>query len=72
MADAVRAFLDMILVANTRRGYATAPAALVAAFGPDSDAGLLEPERVGGWFTFRWGDKSAQTFNVRLAALPGM
>ncbi|MET9030407.1 site-specific integrase [Nocardia sp. NPDC004168] len=69
LADAVRAFLDTIPVANTRRGYATALDALVCAFGFDSDTGMLEPERVGGWFTFTWGDKSSQTFNVRLAAL---
>ncbi|MEU6586105.1 hypothetical protein [Nocardia sp. NPDC046763] len=64
-----RAFLDTIQVANTSRGYATALGALVANFGADSATALLEPERVGGWFTFKWGDKSTQTFNVRLAAL---
>ena len=32
---------------------------------------MLEAERVGGWFTFKWGGKSPQTFNVRLAALRG-
>jgi integrase/recombinase XerC/integrase/recombinase XerD len=29
----------------------------------------LDPDRVGGWFTFVWGKASPQTFNVRLAAL---
>ncbi|WP_240931192.1 hypothetical protein [Rhodococcus sp. B10] len=33
--------------------------------------GLLEAERVGGWFTFKLGGSSAQTFNVRLASLRG-
>ncbi|WP_327151563.1 tyrosine-type recombinase/integrase [Nocardia sp. NBC_01329] len=42
---------------------------LVRDFGADSDVGLLEAERVGGWFTYKWGGVSAQTFNVRLASL---
>ncbi|MEU6587261.1 site-specific integrase [Nocardia sp. NPDC046763] len=69
LADARAAFLVTIPAMNTRRGYAAALDALVQDFGPDSDVDLLEPERVGGWFTFKWGDKAAQTFNVRLAAL---
>ncbi|WP_456094008.1 tyrosine-type recombinase/integrase [Nocardia aurantiaca] len=69
LADARAAFLATIPAVNTRRGYAVALDALVRDFGPDSDVGLLEPERVGGWFTLKWGNKSAQTFNVRLAAL---
>lgn len=71
LGDAVTAYLATIPVANTRRGYATALNRLVADFGADSDVGLLEAERVGGWFTFVWGGRSAQTFNVRLAALRG-
>lgn len=71
LGDAVENYLATIPSANTRRGYAIALNQLVKDFRPDSDVGLLESERVGGWFTFKWGGKSAQTFNVRLASLRG-
>ncbi|MEU7631108.1 hypothetical protein AB0C34_14145 [Nocardia sp. NPDC049220] len=43
----------------------------MADFGADTDVALLdsEPDRVSGWFTFVWGDKSAKTFTIRLTAL---
>ncbi|MBF6137832.1 site-specific integrase [Nocardia otitidiscaviarum] len=69
LKDAVDHFLSTIPSANTRCGYAVALNRLVSDFGADSDVGLLEAERVGGWFVFKWGGSSAQTFNVRLASL---
>ncbi len=69
LKDAVANYLATVPSANTRRGYAIALDQLVRDFGADSDVGLLEAERVGGWFTFKWGGRSAQTFNVRLASL---
>ncbi|WP_245546990.1 tyrosine-type recombinase/integrase [Nocardia brevicatena] len=69
LADAREVYLNTIESPNTRRGYGIALDALVAGFGADSDVGLLDPDRVDGWFRFRWGGVSAQTFNVRLAAL---
>ena len=69
LKDAVDQFLSTIPSVNTRRGYAVALNELVRDFGVDSDVGLLEAERVGGWFTFKWDGSSAQTFNVRLASL---
>ncbi|WP_067893595.1 tyrosine-type recombinase/integrase [Nocardia vaccinii] len=71
LKDAVANYLATIPSSNTRRGYAIALNQLMRDFGADSEVGLLEAERVGGWFTFKWGDKSAQTFNVRLASLRG-
>ncbi|MET8801044.1 site-specific integrase [Nocardia sp. NPDC004568] len=71
LADAVAAYLATIPVANTRRGYAIALNQLVTDFGADTDVALLEAERVGGWSTLVWGGRSAQTVNVRLAALRG-
>jgi hypothetical protein len=71
LKDAVDGYLATIPSANTRRGYAIALNQLVRDFGADSDAGLLEAERVGGWFTLKWGRRSAQTFNVPLASLRG-
>ena len=55
LKDAVDQFLSTIPSANTRRGYAVALNRLVSDFGADSDVGLLEAERVGGWFVFQWG-----------------
>ena len=69
LADAAREFLDTIAVPNTRRGYAVALNRLCKDFGADSGTAGLDPDRVGGWFTFVWGKASPQTFNVRLAAL---
>ncbi|MQY22040.1 tyrosine-type recombinase/integrase [Nocardia macrotermitis] len=69
LGDARDIYLGTIVSPNTRRGYGIALAALVEAFGADSDVGLLDPDRVDGWFRFRWGGASAQTFNVRLASL---
>jgi len=71
LADAVKVFLDTIPSANTRRGYGIVLNRLVKDFGADADVMLLglEPDRVGGWFTFVWDGKAATTFNVRLAAL---
>ncbi|WP_316250501.1 site-specific integrase [Tsukamurella columbiensis] len=69
LKDATDQFLSTIPSVNTRRGYAVALNQLVRDFGADSDVGVLEAERVGGWFTFKWGGSSAQTFNVRLASL---
>jgi len=66
LKDAVDGYLATIPSVNTRRGYAIALGQLVRDFGADSDVGLLEAERVGGWFTFKWGGRSAQTFNVGL------
>ncbi|WP_051163503.1 hypothetical protein [Nocardia brevicatena] len=71
LKDAVADYLATIPSTNTRRGYAIALNQLVRDFGTDSDVGLLEAERGGGWFTFKWGGRSAQTFNVRLASLRG-
>ncbi len=69
LADAAREFLGTIAVPNTRRGYAVALNRLCKDFGADSGTAGLDPDRVGGWFTFVWGKVSPQTFNVRLAAL---
>lgn len=69
LKDAVDQFLSTIPSINTRRGYAVALNQLVRDFGADSDVGLLNAERVGGWVTFKWGARSAQTFNVRLSSL---
>ncbi|GGN81443.1 tyrosine-type recombinase/integrase [Nocardia rhizosphaerihabitans] len=71
LADAVRIYLATITVPNTRATYAAALDHLVADFGADTDVALLdsEPDRVGGWFTYVWGGKSAKTFNIRLTAL---
>ncbi|MCX0275167.1 site-specific integrase [Nocardia zapadnayensis] len=69
LGDARDIFLNTIASPNTHRAYRTALAALVDGFGADSDVGLLDPDRIDGWFRFRWGGASAQTFNVRLAAL---
>ena len=69
LADAAREFLGTIAVPNTRRGYAVALNRLCKDFGADSGTAGLDPDRVGGWFTFVWGKASPQTFNVRLAAL---
>ncbi|BDU06643.1 tyrosine-type recombinase/integrase [Nocardia cyriacigeorgica] len=71
LGDAVTIYLATITVANTKATYATALDRLVADFGADTDVALLgsQPDRVAGWFTFVWGDKSAKTFNIRLTAL---
>ncbi|KXF55418.1 hypothetical protein AXA44_37825 [Rhodococcus sp. SC4] len=69
LADAVKVFLGTITVDNTRETYAAALDRLVADFGADTNVALLDPDRVGGWFTFVWGGKSAKTFNIRLTAL---
>ncbi len=69
LADAVRIFLGTISVKNTRRGYAVVLNRLVRDFGKDPDVALLNEDRVGGWFTFVWGEKAPSTFNVHLAAL---
>jgi integrase len=69
LADAVKAFLDTIGPANTRRGYAVALNRLCRDFGKDGGTTKLDPDRVAGWFTFVWGKSSPQTFNVRLAGL---
>ncbi|WP_232330420.1 tyrosine-type recombinase/integrase [Nocardia fusca] len=71
LADAVRIYLATITVLNTRATYAAALDRLVADFGADTDVALLgsAPDRVGGWFTYVWGGKSAKTFNIRLTAL---
>ncbi|MFE7745122.1 tyrosine-type recombinase/integrase [Nocardia sp. NPDC057455] len=66
---AVQTYLHTVPAANTRRGYRTALTALVSEFGADADPALLDPDRVAAWFRTRWGEASAQTFNVRLAAL---
>ncbi|ORI20694.1 tyrosine-type recombinase/integrase [Rhodococcus sp. 1168] len=71
LADAVELYLSTISSLNTRRGYGIALRQLVRDFGADSDVALLDADRVGGWFTFKWGNSSAQTFNVRLASLRG-
>lgn len=48
LADARDIYLNSIASPNTRRGYATALAALVDGFGADSDVGLLDVDRVDG------------------------
>ena len=69
LADASKAFLSTISVANTRRGYAVVLDRLVRDFGADGNVALLDPDRVAGWFTFVWGGAATTTFNVRLASL---
>ncbi|MGO4617200.1 tyrosine recombinase XerC [Nocardia sp. 2YAB30] len=69
LADASRVYLATIVAVNTRRGYAAALDRLVRDFGADSDVALLDPDRVGGWFMFVWGESSPKTFNLRLTAL---
>ncbi|MEV0032805.1 hypothetical protein [Nocardia sp. NPDC050793] len=69
LADAVKIYLGTIRAANTRRGYAAALERLVRDFGADGDVGLLDPDRVSGWFVFAWGDEAPKTFNLRLTAM---
>jgi site-specific recombinase XerD len=69
LADAVRIFLGTIVTANTRRAYASALDRMVRDFGADGDVGLLNPDRVSGWFDYVWGDKSPKTYNLRLTAV---
>jgi hypothetical protein len=46
-------------VPSTRRGYAVALNRLCKDFGADSGTAGLDPDRVGGWFTFVWGGVAA-------------
>ncbi len=69
LADAIRIFLGTVSVKNTRRGYAVVLNRMERDFGKDANVALLNEDRVGGWFTFVWGEKAPSTFNVHLAAL---
>jgi integrase len=69
LADAVRIFLGTIATANTRRAYASALDRMVRDFGADGDVGLLNPDRVSGWFDYVWGGKAPKTYNLRLTAV---
>ena len=42
---------------------------MVRDFGADGDVGLLNPDRVSGWFDYVWGDKAPKTYNLRLTAV---
>ena len=55
--------------AGTRRAYASALDRMVRDFGADGDVGLLNPDRVSGWFDYVWGDKAPKTYNLRLTAV---
>ena len=59
--------------ANTARAYAVALNALVGEFGAGTPVGVLDEEasaeRVGTWFTARWGACAGATANARLDAL---
>ncbi|WP_197672072.1 hypothetical protein [Alloactinosynnema sp. L-07] len=54
------AFLDTIMVASTRRGYAIALGRMVRDFGADANVWLLNPDRVEGWFSPAWGACTAK------------
>jgi hypothetical protein len=60
--------LDTISVVNTRCGYATALSWIVLDFGADANVGLLDQDRVAGWFTFVWS-WWAKAFTMGLTAL---
>jgi integrase len=73
LAHAVEAFLAQVPNPNSVRAYRIALRALVAELGPDTPLVVLDQEptveRVGRWFTCRWGSASHATVNARLDAL---
>lgn len=73
LASATEAFLAEVTNANTARAYRVVLHALAAELGPDSPLAVLDTEvatdRIGAWFTRRWGDAAAATVNARLDGL---
>ena len=73
LADAVEAFFAQISTPNSARAYRVTLRALVAELGPEIPVAALDceltVERVGRWFTGRWGSASPATVNARLDAL---
>ena len=73
LASAVDAFLAEVPNANTARSYGTALRALVSELGASTPVAVLDEEatadRIGTWFSRRWGQFSNATTNARLDAL---
>ncbi|SQD99528.1 conserved hypothetical protein [Parafrankia sp. Ea1.12] len=73
LAGAAEAFLAEVANRNTARSYRTALAALAAELGPDSPLVVLDTEagveRIGLWFSRRWGTAAPATANARLDGL---
>jgi integrase len=73
LATATAAFLQTLDSAGTRRNYAGTLDALISFLGSATPiAALAHPatgEQLAGWFTGRWGNRAAATFNRNLDAL---
>ncbi|MEV0589102.1 site-specific integrase [Nonomuraea sp. NPDC050310] len=73
LGAAAAAFLETIAAANTAKAYAIALRALTTELGEQVPLTHLEgdsgADRIAAWFTGRWGDAAAATFNARLDAL---
>lgn len=71
LGKAVQAYLASLTRRSprTRKAYAESLDPLAARFGPGTPLAALEPAEVAAWFTQHWGEKSAATWNLRLAAL---
>jgi integrase/recombinase XerC/integrase/recombinase XerD len=73
LSGAVDAFLSEVPNANTARAYGIALRALVTELDASTPVAVLDEEatadRIGSWFTRRWGKSSNATVNARLDAL---
>ena len=73
ISGAVDAFLAEVPNANTARAYGIALRALIAELGPSAPVAMLDEEatadRIGTWFSHRWGKSANATVNARLDAL---
>jgi integrase len=73
LAEAVAAFSDTLEAWGTRRVYAGTLRSLLAQLGQATAvASLSAPETaapISAWFTERWGDRAASTYNRNLDAL---
>jgi integrase/recombinase XerC/integrase/recombinase XerD len=73
LAVAVEAFLAGVANPNTARAYRTVLVGLVGELGAAAPVAVLDgeatAERVGAWFTARWGSAAAATVNARLDGL---
>ncbi len=73
LAAAAAAFLDTLQSPGTRRNYAATLRALADEVGPATPVATLghpaSADQLAVWFTGRWGDRAAATFNRHLDAL---
>src|SRR6266487_2906908 len=73
LAAATAAFLDTLQSPGTRRNYAATLRALADEVGPATLVTTLghpaSADQLAAWFTGRWGDRAAATFNRHLDAL---